>query len=267
LDGDGDGIQDPSEGGIAGVTVILTLPDGSTMTTVTDANGNYLFDDLPAGADSSSLTLGPGETNLDQDFGYQPFGSIGDTIWLDADGDGVLGPGESGLPGVTVVLTLPDGSTMTTVTDANGNYLFDDLPSGQYTVDVDTTTLPPDLQQSFDADGLLTPDSSSLYLGPGEDNRDQDFGYLAMGAIGDTIWLDIDGDGVQGPGENGIPGVTVELVMPDGSIVTTSNRPLTRTVWVHQTALALLSAQAKKTWIRTLAISPLALSVIRSGWT
>ena len=36
------------------------------------------------------------------DFGYQPtgFSSIGDLVWNDADGDGLLGVGESGLVNV-----------------------------------------------------------------------------------------------------------------------------------------------------------------------
>ncbi|MGH7185083.1 MAG: SdrD B-like domain-containing protein, partial [Pseudomonadota bacterium] len=43
-DPDGDGIQDANEPGIAGVTVALCAPDGSTIATaVTDANGNYYF--------------------------------------------------------------------------------------------------------------------------------------------------------------------------------------------------------------------------------
>ena len=37
-----------------------------------------------------------------------------------------------------------------------------------------------------------------------------------IGQIGDTIWEDTDGDGVQDPGEPGIPGVTVTLDPPAG---------------------------------------------------
>gem|GEM_PF-3971772 len=46
------GTQDPSETGIAGVTVILYAANGTTViaTTVSDSNGNYLFTNLPEGS-------------------------------------------------------------------------------------------------------------------------------------------------------------------------------------------------------------------------
>ncbi|MEZ4900500.1 MAG: SdrD B-like domain-containing protein [Spirosomataceae bacterium] len=44
LDSDGDGVQDPSENGIAGITVELRKSDNTLISTaVTDANGFYLF--------------------------------------------------------------------------------------------------------------------------------------------------------------------------------------------------------------------------------
>ncbi len=44
-DSDGDGVQDPGEAGLAGITVQLYAPDGSTLlaTAVTDAQGEYYF--------------------------------------------------------------------------------------------------------------------------------------------------------------------------------------------------------------------------------
>ncbi|TDL93274.1 hydrolase, partial [Macrococcus brunensis] len=37
-----------------------------------------------------------------------------------------------------VTLTKPDGTTVTTTTDANGNYEFTNLPNGEYTVEFGT---------------------------------------------------------------------------------------------------------------------------------
>ncbi|NOK83600.1 MAG: hypothetical protein GFH27_549305n176 [Chloroflexi bacterium AL-W] len=237
----GDGVQDVGEPGIPGITVRLDLDidgDGTTdftTTTTTDANGNYLFNNLPAGdytvtatpptgttptfdADggndnTSDYPLGDGEDNLDQDFGYDGTGSIGDTVWFDINGDGILDTGEPGIIGVSVQLEVDfdgDGTTdftTTTTTDANGNYLFDDLPTGDYTV---TVTPPTGTNPTFDADGG-NDNTSDHTLGDGEDNRDQDFGYNGTGSIGDTVWYDINGDGVLDAGEPGIPGVTITL--------------------------------------------------------
>ncbi|HXR45378.1 MAG TPA: SdrD B-like domain-containing protein, partial [Pseudolysinimonas sp.] len=38
--------------------------------------------------------------------------------------------------------------------------------------------------------------------------------------VGDDVWLDADRDGIQDPGEKGIPGVTLALTGPDGKPVT-----------------------------------------------
>jgi uncharacterized repeat protein (TIGR01451 family) len=205
FDNDGDGIQDGGEPGVAGVAVEL-LDSGMTVidTTVTDGSGNYSFSGLTPGdyfvrfilpggavfspqnvggddtidsdADASGLTgpivLAAGENNLTVDGGLIFPASIGDRVWLDSDGDGVQDGGEPGIAGVTV--ELKDASLVviaTTVTDANGEYLFTGLFPGTYTVDVDDSTLPPGL--------ILTGgvDPFSATLASGETNLDADFGY------------------------------------------------------------------------------------------
>lgn len=77
--------------------------------------------------------------------------SVGDFVWLDADHDGIQDAGEAGIPGVTLKLTGPGGAPVVDVdgmpvlpvkTDANGAYLFANLPAipagSSYTVTVDT---------------------------------------------------------------------------------------------------------------------------------
>ncbi len=67
LDTDGDGVQDPDETGIAGVTIeLLDDSDNVIATAVTDANGHYIFSNDPNGTDSDSqkygLALSPNTT-------------------------------------------------------------------------------------------------------------------------------------------------------------------------------------------------------------
>ncbi len=146
------------------------------------------------------------------------------TVWHDANNNGVVDSGE-GIAGVTVSLTPPagvdlgngSGVAVTTVTDGNGNYNFGDLPPGDYTVAVDPSTLPPALAgatNTVDPDGG-NDSTATVSLAQGENNQDQDFGYLLPGSIGDTIYNDLDGDGVADSGE-GIAGVTVTLTPPAG---------------------------------------------------
>ncbi|MCP4528959.1 MAG: hypothetical protein GY833_24070, partial [Aestuariibacter sp.] len=179
VDPDADGVQDPGEPGIPGVTVALLDNSGNVIaTTVSDENGNYFFPGLPAGTytvrvtdtdnvlgelapvsdadggnDNQSTTTVDGVADdLDQDFGYAPpshtpgNGVIGDTVFLDTDSSGTPGPGE-GLEGMSV--ELQDGSCTpgvdcpSTTTDENGNYFFGNLnPAATYDVVVDTSTLP-----------------------------------------------------------------------------------------------------------------------------
>ncbi|MBT8334018.1 MAG: MSCRAMM family adhesin SdrC, partial [Deltaproteobacteria bacterium] len=208
----GNGVQDSSENGLSGIDISISVDfDGDgipdyTAATTTDANGNYSFDNLPAGEysvsvdttslpgdvrpsgdpdatldNTSTVNLGPSQINNEQDFGYTGTGSIGDTVYYDADGNGFQSPGERGLGGVTVTLQGDfdnDGTieAVTTTTDANGTYLFDNLTAGAYTVYVDTTTLPGGLTQTGDPDAILD-NQSTVALSAGEANLAQDFGY------------------------------------------------------------------------------------------
>ena len=234
----------------AGPDGVFGTADDTTKTTTTGTNGAYLFDSLPAGQyrvvidaatlpaglsetyelDSSrngsvNVTLTQGEKQLNVDFGYTTgsvapaTGSIGDTVWFDLNGDGVKGAGESGIPGVTVNLTWfgPDGVAGTAddvsysqVTGAGGGYSFSGLPAGNYRVVVDTTTLPSGMVATFDLDGGNN-SSANLTLAAGQNRTDVDFGYTGTGSIGDRIWNDTDGNGLQDPAETGISGVTVTL--------------------------------------------------------
>ncbi|MFU8896692.1 MAG: SdrD B-like domain-containing protein, partial [Gammaproteobacteria bacterium] len=166
-DFDGDGLQDPGEPGIAGVTVYLYAADGVTLlaTTTTDGLGNYRFFGLEAGsyvvaydpatgpADyfastpvTHTVTLSAGQQYNDADFGLAPVppgtGSIGDYVWLDRDNDGVQDANEDGLPGITMILQRWINGTWveiaTTETDETGYYIFEGLSAGDYRVVVDT---------------------------------------------------------------------------------------------------------------------------------
>jgi serine-aspartate repeat-containing protein C/D/E len=62
-DKNGNGKVDDGELGIAGVTVTLTRPDGSTVQTTTNATGVYRFDALPCGNYRVTVTPPTGATN------------------------------------------------------------------------------------------------------------------------------------------------------------------------------------------------------------
>jgi hypothetical protein len=80
------------------------------------------------------------------------YATIGDFVWCDLNNDGIQDPGEPGIPGVTIYVRNAgeDGQIGTgddyfasQVTDANGYYLFTDVPTGVQTrIWVDLATVP-----------------------------------------------------------------------------------------------------------------------------
>lgn len=51
-------------------------------------------------------------------------------VFIDANGNGAQGGGETGAAGLAVTLTPPYGGSRTTTTDANGDYSFVVCPQG-----------------------------------------------------------------------------------------------------------------------------------------
>lgn len=224
---DGDGIQDPNEPGLSGVTITLTDANGQTRTITTDANGNYQFTDVPPGSytvtvtppagfngttpSSQSVTLTAGQTLENVDFGLQQaLGTVGDFVFNDVDNDGIQDAGEPGLSNVSITLTGTDINgnpvTLTTTTNANGNYQFTNVPAGNYTV----TATPP---SGFTA---TTGNPQTITLNPGQVLDTVDFGLSSVpGSVGDRVFNDLDGDGIQDPGEAGLGGVTVTITGTD----------------------------------------------------
>lgn len=172
--------------------------------------------------------------NRDMDFGYkappgiQPGDSdIGNRVYCDADlsGDSSNPNHSERIPGVTVSIENISGDTDSMVTDASGNYLFENIAAGTYTVTVDISTLPSACNIPFldgDSTILSTGTTSSavnldnqsvITLTPGQDDYNQDFGYeptALLAVVGDKIWCDDDGDNTQDAGE-GIFGVDITI--------------------------------------------------------
>jgi SdrD B-like domain len=115
------------------------------------ANPALDSDPDPATGKTSVFTVAHGAPNLvpvsdgdasSTDFENQTVGaglvgaySVGDTVWRDHNGDGLLDAGDSGMAGVTVELLGQDSSVIaTTVTSTAGRYSFDGLPAGTYKI-------------------------------------------------------------------------------------------------------------------------------------
>ena len=247
--GGGDDVTFTATTGADGIYNFVNLPLGRYRVTIDAAGTNLVATgdlDSPAGTGDNTaladLTAAvPGRTDVD--FGLRGTAAIGDTVYYDIDGNGVQGPFEPGIAGVPVTLTSAgrdgvfgngDDLTFTATTSGSGTYLFTDLPvfgtGTPYRVTVTPAAQYP--TQTVDADGLGTPNQSTLTLAPTETNLAQDFGYrgpLTQG-IGDFVWVDADANGRFDAGELGLNGVTVELLDAAGNVVNsvlTADNPAT----------------------------------------
>lgn len=211
---------------------------------VADSDGAMLNDN----AMIAFTTGAPGENNHGLDFGFSwPLTSaLGNYVWVDENSDGYQDEGEPGIPNVTVKATWAgadatfgnaDDLVLSTITNSVGGYLFSHLPAGQYRVQVDSNTIPNGMTQtttypSAGNDEYNQDQSGSGYtisLAVNATNLTADFGYNynptdivnppgvvpppggSLATLGNRVWIDVDGDGVQDSNEIGVSGVVVTL--------------------------------------------------------
>lgn len=262
-DKNGDGVQNDAVAGLVGVAVQLLNSAGTVVgNTTTGTDGFYQFTDLvpgdyaiqvlPAGHTATTRNVGgaageatdsdvgttgrsdvfnleSGESEQRLDAGFYRGAKIGGTLFEDVNGDGRQGGlGEGGIAGRLVTLLDSSGNATgrTALTDANGNYLFDALKPGTYSVrfEPDTATpftkpnVAPDNAGDSDAD-VGTGRTETVTLASGGDDRSLDAGVYRPAAIGDRVWEDTNGNGMQDVGEANIAGASVRLLDAAGNQV------------------------------------------------
>lgn len=149
----GNGVWDVGEPGMENWTI--NLSGTMTSTTTTDTEGRFCFTDLPRGTytiaeenqegceqtappspGTFTISLMAGQVMDSLAFGNMceqtQLGSLCGFKYHDLNENGVWDSNEPKLPNWTINLT--GGATLTTTTDENGFYCFNDLPIGSYTV-------------------------------------------------------------------------------------------------------------------------------------
>ncbi len=204
-----------------GYQVRFSSPAGFDAASPRQADGNAASGANSDGALSDVVYLGAGEYNATIDSGFYKYAKLGDKVWNDSNGNGIQDAGESGKAGVVVNLYVcqdgtPAGFVASTVTGANGNYKFDKLVPGQYIVqfmafDGSVATSANVGNDAFDSDVTAGGFTGCYMLASGETNNTVDAGFYKPATLGDRVWNDSNGNGVQDSGETGKAGVKVEL--------------------------------------------------------
>ena len=189
------------------IDVTMTVKGTSNPTTNT-ADVSYAVD-----ASGNSVSQSVSSANV-QTIG----GSIGTTIFKDMNNNGVFDSGE-GIQNVYVYSDTNGNGTREVgepfgITDYYGAYSIYNLPVAAtdtiYNIRVDTTTLPTGITTVVvDPDATKNGQTSITLTRAALDNITANFGYRGTASVSDTVWLDVNSDGVLDATDRRISGVKV----------------------------------------------------------
>jgi uncharacterized repeat protein (TIGR01451 family) len=293
VDANTNGVRDAGEVGLGGTTVELwqdnnsngfvdagdallssatTAPDGSYLFTGVTADGalDYVVAvTTPSGYAATTSTSTAfidsvsGDVILTADFGFRALtGSftIQDRIWSDTNGNGLLDVGENGIAGITVTLLNASLQVIgTTTTAADGSFVFSGVAGGgaDYTVRISDTT-----GVLLDYVGTT---SYAIARERAETNVSANVNHLAAPSygfrptrsIGDTIFRDVNGNGVQDPGDGGFSGISVSLYRDtNGNGRIDGGEPLVGTVTTDANGQYLFAGLTNGSYIVSVAAAP-----------
>jgi len=151
--------------------------------------------------------------------------AVGNFVWEDLNGNGLQDVGEPGIPSVPVEVYYNGSLFDTGQTDAGGFYAFSAGTASDLVCDgtivvrlatpagFTTTLIGQGADRAIDSND---PAGATATLDPatGEDNT-LDFGFVRLdrceSSIGNFVWNDANGNGIQDAGEAGLPGTAMTL--------------------------------------------------------
>ncbi|MBI3195342.1 MAG: T9SS type A sorting domain-containing protein, partial [Ignavibacteriae bacterium] len=152
-DYDGDSVKDVNENGLPDWRILLQKDGIPFDTAITDVNGNYSFTELFAGeyniceegvqgwyqtkpsVPCYTVTTMSGVNITDKDFGNFQYGSVAGYKFFDHDSGGDFDSQfDDFLDSLRVVLIGTHTQPETVLTDANGQFLFEQVPADDYIV-------------------------------------------------------------------------------------------------------------------------------------
>ena len=241
-------------GSVTTANAVVTLTQGGTVvaTTQTDADGSFALTMLRPGTyrvrialpEDTLFALGTAleMTDADAQEGQTDeihlamgehlaldaitavrTATVGGRAWQDQNADGVMNADEAALPGVTVALIDEDGNVAAQQTvGEDGRYSFSLIRSGTYAL---RFTLPGGElfadQSGAEGGSCVAPaeggtaETATMQLEAGQKLDSLNVGAIEACEIGDTVWLDSNGNGLQDYGEANLAGVELTLLHAD----------------------------------------------------
>ncbi len=178
---------------------------------------------------SVGLSL-PGTSRIDAGL-IRDAGIVGGRAWGDTDGNGLFDGTETGFASVTVrLLDATSGTVLATATTSfstatRGAYQFT-IGAGTYVIEFVAPAGYGFSPADVGGDDTIDSDVTDTVLGRtdpivvvgGTTDLTHFAGLVAQPAgVSGYVWSDLDGDGIQDPGEPGLPGVVVNLHGPNVS--------------------------------------------------
>jgi len=225
-------VERTSRSGPDGLVTFADLRDGTYRLTETQPAG-YLDGAVATGgsvgtAGTNTVTgivVDGSNTTDGYTFAELEPSSLSGTVYDDSNGNGVRDAGEPAVSGATVTLTGTDdvgAFDQPFVTAADGAFSFTQLRPGTYQLE---QTLPAGYLDGKERAGtaggavdVSAPSSrtiTGITLGTGTAATGYLFGDVRATSLTGTVFDDADGDGAQGTGEAGIPGVTITVTGTD----------------------------------------------------
>ena len=216
-DRNGNGIRDVGETPLENWKISITGPRVDSV--LSDANGNYIFLFLYAGtytvgeellenwyesypqSGTYSVAITSGVNAFAKDFGNYELSTARGIVFNDLNGNGTRDNGESGVENWKIrIAGSKDDSTLS---DINGNYIFQKISAGSFTI-----------TQDVQSDWVQTKPSSFgsyNFTVVSEQLTGLDFGSYHYSSIGGLVFEDFNGNGIKDVGDNGVGSWKVKL--------------------------------------------------------
>ncbi|MEP6065164.1 MAG: SdrD B-like domain-containing protein, partial [Paracoccaceae bacterium] len=233
---------------------VLDAEEGGVIRLLNE-NGQLIQEiTIPSGLDGGIQTINIGVDGVAQidltlngsgaidDLKYVPgeepeLASVAGTVFMDNNDNSVQDAGDMNLEGVEVILFQAGvGEIARTTTDANGNYLFEDVTpgagfrvqfdnvDGKEFVDVNVGN-----DDTIDSDAIVNPNGASTErfdLAPGEDKTDLDAGVEQIdtgdASLAGVVFMDNNDNDVEDAGDMRLEGVEVTLLDGNGNVAGTA---------------------------------------------